>query len=84
MVNQKVVIGVFSFQIRPIFELTLLFHRFLAIFLFLTNDGFLPVFRKTTSFWMKLGSQIFLNIRPCALTKPGPGPPDLVFSHRQL
>ena len=25
----------------------------------------LPVFRKATCFWVKLGSQIFRNIRPC-------------------
>ena len=66
MVKQKVVIGVFRHAESKsglYFVLTLFLHRFLATF-WSKHMTVLPVFRKTTTFWVKLGSQIFQNIRP--------------------
>ena len=60
MVNQKVA----ESKSGLYFVLTLLLHRFLATF-WSKQLTVLPVFCKTTSFWVKLGSQILRNIRPC-------------------
>ena len=60
MVKQKVVIGVFKHAESKsglYFVLALLLHRFLATF----QSKHMPVFRKMTRFWVKLGSQIFRN-----------------------
>ena len=56
MVKQKVVKEVFCANSA----LSLVFGHFLVQ----RHDVFLPVFRKMTTFWVKLGSQIFQNIRP--------------------
>ena len=50
------------------FVLTLLIHRFSATLWFMHMMGF-PVVSKTTSFWVKLGSQILQNISPCLHTQ---------------
>ena len=50
MVKQKVILEVFRHAESKsdlYFVLTLILHRFLAIFL--------PIFRNTTTFWVKLG-----------------------------
>ena len=66
MVKQKVAIGVFRHAESKSsldYELSLLLHKVLATFKSKYRQLF-PVLCKTPSFWVKLGSQIFWNIRP--------------------
>ena len=67
MVKQNVARGVFKYTESKSglsFGPVLLFHGGLATFSQRTQRFWL-VFRKTASFWVKLGRQIFQNIRPC-------------------
>ena len=67
MVKQKVVIGVF----RHAKSKSGLYYGLASSaplqgfgnFIVQAHDGFLPAFRKIPSFWEKLGSRIFQNIR---------------------
>ena len=66
MVKQKVIIGLFRHaesKFGVFLVLILLLQEFLATFVH--KRRFLPVFRKTTCFLVKLGSQISQNICRC-------------------
>ena len=67
MVKQNVVIGVFRHAESKsglCFVLTPLLHRFFDYFSVQTHDSFCRLSVKRIAFLVKLGSQIFLNIRP--------------------
>ena len=65
MITHEVVVGVFThaeLKSSIYFGLALLLHRVLATF-WSKHVTFMPVFRKTPSFLVKLGSQILQTIR---------------------
>ena len=71
MVKQNVLRGIFrhaEFKSGPLFCANPAPSKVFGYFLVQNTWPFLLVFRKTTSFRVKLGSQIFRNIRPCPQT----------------